>query len=193
MKKLFLIVTILLFSFTCVQSQSLKLGLSGGITNFTGPDGVTNDVSKGGLGYAAELHYGLKAKFGLPLIPLNFTGYIINHAMSTDEDGIEVSQNILSIGVGAEWALIPGPIAPYLGVDILSNTLGDLEVNGNKVNGSESSFGAAIGVGIDFKLLPKIDVDASVKYNMFNLTGRDDGEDVTSSINLNVAVLFSII
>jgi opacity protein-like surface antigen len=193
MKKISSIFIILLLFCISIYGQSLKLGLSGGLTNISGPDLLTKDISENGFGYGAETHYGIKAKLGLPIIPLTFTGFVTNHALSSDEDGVEVSQNILSIGVGAEYALIPGPIAPYLALDVLSNSLGELEVNGNKQADGVSRVGISVGGGLDFKLLPKIDVDASVKYNIFNLIGKEGDEDNISSINLNVAILFSVI
>ena len=193
MKKLLLVVSLILLTLSSAYSQSLKLGLSGGLTNVTAPDSYTEDISKGGFGFSSEIHYGVKAKLSLPLIPLTFAGYIINHSLNSDESGAEYSLNVLAIGVGAEWALIPGPVSPYLGVDVLSNSFGDLELNGNTAFDGDSRVGAAVGAGIDFKLLPKFDIDASVKYNMFNLIGQDDNEDTISSLNLNVTILFSVI
>lgn len=194
MKK-FLVLMILISAVTF--GQGFKFGVGGGLTIFQGPDVLTNDYSNGGAAMGSEYHVGAKAKLSLPLIPLTPIAFINYHILSSSGDvsgqTIEASSSILSIGAGAEWTLLPGPLSPYLALDVAMNSIGDMEVTtplGTMKSDGASRVGVNIGAGAELTLLPAFDIDVSVKYNMFNLIGKEDGEENMSALVFNVSLLF---
>lgn len=181
-----------------ISSQSLRIGAGGGITNITAPDDYTKKLTEGGLGFGSEIHYGLKAKLGLPVLPLNIVGSYLMHSFSSEESGVEVTSGLNTIGIGAELILLPGPINPYVGLDLTQTTIQDIELKTDnetlKLKVDESRFGANLGAGLDIKILPTIDIDVSAKYSVFNLVGKDDDDEETlSAITLNATILIRIL
>lgn len=193
LKKTLLILAMFLMLSSLSFGQLLQLGPGVGYTSINAPESLTKDISDGGTGYSGAIRYGLLARVGLPLLPLNFTGFIYNNSWTGEESGTETSMSLLNIGLGAEWQLLPGPIQPYLALDFLMNSFGDSEINGEKVGDSYSRTGIGLGAGAEFTLLPMINLDASVKYNMNNLFGKEDGEDTMSTLNITVNFLFKIL
>ncbi len=208
MKRIFTLFAIVLVA-TTVNAQSLRIGLGGGISKVTGPDDYTNSIvsKNGGLGFDSEYLLGGKAKFGLPIIPLNIVGSVYYHSFDGEAKSIntETSASLLSIGIGAEWGIIPGPVSPYVGLDFLINSFGDVEIkdaNGKHTEEIGSRYGIGIGAGVDFKLLPKVDIDLCAKYNFNNLLGKDDkewakalitgDEDNMNTFDITVNFLFKV-
>ncbi len=204
-RNILLLLTIgLLFGFTTSFTQSIKVGPSVGYTLIQSPDIFTKEINNGGLGFSNPLHFGLKAKFALPLIPLKINGHFHYTPMSGEyvvgPASVETSSSIMTISVGGEWSLIPGPLSPYLGVDLQMNNFGETKVitktpgstNEIKADG-ESRMGLGLGAGIEFTLLPSFDLDVAVKYNLLNLVGKEDGEESVNTITLTVNVLFSLL
>jgi opacity protein-like surface antigen len=103
---------------------------------------------------------------------------------------VDTKVGILSIGVGGELSLAPGPLNPYLGLDLEFNNFGDMKAGDQTISSGISRTGIGVGAGIMFKLLPVISVDVSLKYQMMNLIGKSDGEDTIGILNLNAAVFF---
>lgn len=190
---------VILLAFISTSAQSLRIGAGGGITMFQSPDAFTDDLDKGGLGLASEYHFNGKLKFGFPVIPLSISGHVIYNTLSSEKSGTEISWNLLSLGVGAEYKLIPGPASPYLSLDLMMNSFGKLKVDDDEQEDTDiSRYGIAIGAGLEFTLLPKVDIDASVKYNMFNLMGKEDEfynlkEETIGAISINVTLLFGVL
>lgn len=174
-------------------SQGLKIGVGGGLTSILGPDAYTE-----GAGFSSEYHIGLKAKLSIPMVPIVPTAHLNYHFLrgeaSTPVGNIETSQNIFSVGVGGEVSLVPGPISPYIALDLSLNRFGEYEVSGAgavSVSGDDgdSRMGLALGVGAEISLMV-VSVDASLKYNMMNMIGKEDGEETINAIIFNVSVLF---
>lgn len=189
MKKVMLLfITISVFTAVNVQAQSINLGIGGGLTLVQAPAFYTDQ-----LNFSSEYHVGIKGKLNIPLFPITPIGFIDYHFLrgtaSTEAGDVDTKQNVFSIGLGGELPLIPGPISPYLGLDFEFNNFGDLTIGSTTSSGMSRS-GIGVGAGIMFKLLPVINIDASLKYQMLNLIGKKDTEDTIGIINFNVALFF---
>lgn len=188
MKNLFVLFLFAAFSLLCLQetnAQSIRLGIGGGLSSVQSPSEYTD-----ALGFSSEYHVGVKGKLSIPLFPITPIGFVEYHFFNGQTpDGVDTKQNILSIGVGGEMELLPGPLSPYVGLDLEFNSLGDLEITGAPTVAGVSRMGLGVGAGVMLTLLP-IDFDVSLKYQMLNLFGKEDGEDTIGIINLNAAVFF---
>jgi len=189
MKKSFVLFLFIAVSFLVhqdAQAQSLKIGIGGGLSSVQSPSYYTDAA-----GFSSEYHIGIKAKLSVPVIPITPIGFIEYHFFrgKTAVGDADTKQNILSIGVGGELSLLPGPLSPYLGLDIEFNSLGDFETTGAPTASGVSRMGLGIGAGVMLTLLP-IDFDVSLKYQMLNLFGKESGEETIGIINLNAAIFF---
>ena len=196
----FILSLVILLSVTqFINAQGLKVGVGIGLTNLLAPDELTNDISDGGAGFSTGFNFVAKAKLSIPVIPITPIGYVQYTTLGAEESipvgKIETSMSILSIGVGGEISLIPGPLSPYLSLDLSYNKFGDFEVKapeaagGNSTSSGESRTGLGIGVGAELSLII-ITVDVSARYNFYNLLGKESGEESRNAIILNAAVLF---
>ncbi len=209
MQKIKYLISAFLLLTTISFAQGLKIGPLAGYNTFTSPDSYKNDISENGLGFSSNIQYGLKAKLDLILIKaIAFVAYNPLSASGDFNTGvgitkIETESSLLTIGLGAEFGLlpVPGPVKPYIGADILINSFGKVEINGNETNSSFSRYGLGIGAGVEFTALPKIDLDLNVKYNFNNLIGKGDiqtvnaiiSEEGINSFTVQLTVLFKII
>jgi opacity protein-like surface antigen len=164
-----------------------------------GPDAFTNDITSGGAGFSSGYHIGAKLKLSIPLFPITPVGSIVYTKFSGEQSfplvgNIKTSESIWTIGAGAEYKLIPGPLSPYLAADLEYNNFGDLSFEGGNLpisitgSGSRSRFGIAIGIGAELSILV-IGLDASIKYHFMNLIGKESGEETVSVISYNLTVL----
>ncbi len=188
MKKLFVLFLFAAFSILSLQetdAQGIKLGIGGGLSAVQSPSYYTDAA-----GFSSEYHLGVKGKLSIPLFPITPIGFIEYHFFRGQTPaGADTKQNILSIGVGGEMELLPGPLSPYLGLDLEFNNFGDFETTGSTTQSGVSRMGLGIGAGAMLTLLP-IDFDVSLKYQMLNLFGKESGEETIGIINLNVAIFF---
>ena len=216
-KRIFYIVVVAVFAFVFqnVEAKILRFGPTAGMSTVTGADIYTKDLKDGGFGFDTENYFGGKAKLGLPLFPFTITGqahYVsykgegIDYAaippyasMLTEGDG-ERKFSLLTMSLGLEKRLLPGPLSPYLAADFLISSFGDAESTIRYPGGSttiksdgESRYGLGIGAGLDFTLLPTIDVDVSAKYNFNSLFGKEDDEENFNTFNISVSVMFGIL
>ena len=191
-------------------AQLVKIGAGGGITQVLGPESLTNEITTadgwGGAGFATEWNIGLIGKVDLPLIPITPRGFINYHSFSASKEfpeievnpKIETKQTILEIGLGAQYNFIPAPLGfdPYIALDISLNTFGDYTT---KVNDEEfitdgfSRFGGGIGLGTEVTIIPLINLDLYLSYKMFNLTGKEDGEETVSAVTLDAFIIFNFL
>jgi hypothetical protein len=204
-------ITIILFSVFFILSlnpnvhaQLFKIGAGGGLTNVSGPDLYTKDVSEGGLGYSSEYNYGIIAKVGLPVIPLTTRGVVLFHNLNgngtlpSNNVEAEYSQSITSVGLGVEYGFIPVPAGfdPYLSLDATFNNFGDFKfksgVNEEKSEGY-SRVGLQLGIGTEVTIIPLINLDVFAGYNWFNLTGKEEGEETVSAFVLDVFLMFNFL
>lgn len=195
-----------------VHGQFLKIGVGGGITNITGPDEFTKEVSDGGLGFSTEYNIGLVGKIDLPLIPLTPRGLIIYHNLGGEgsqipvlpkvsnatDINVEYSQSILSLGLGVQYSFIPVPIGfdPYVAVDLMYNNFGEFTTttDGNEVTAEGvSRTGLQFGIGTEISLIPTLNLDVFAAYNLFNVAGKEDGEETITAITLDIFVMFNFL
>ncbi|MCF6270112.1 MAG: outer membrane beta-barrel protein [Melioribacteraceae bacterium] len=188
-----LILTLMVISFLTISlvGQSIKIGVGGGYTALGGDNSFTaEDV----LNLNSGMHYGGKLIVGLPLLPIQFTANVFQNSLSSDVtlvgEKFTTETSFLSIGLGAEFTLIPGPVQPYLAAELLFTSFGDATINDITFSESESKTGVGFGAGLYFKLLPIIDLDLSAHYNMNTLLS--DG-DALNSTHIRLNVLFSIL
>ncbi|MCF8242138.1 MAG: outer membrane beta-barrel protein [Melioribacteraceae bacterium] len=201
------VAVLILFSAQSFYSQGLKLGLTGGLSSITAPEMLTKDISEGGLGFGSGLNVGLKGKFSLPVLPLKITGHAVYNMFSSSGDmtvsGVVVNNEadftMVTVGFGAEYSIIPGPLSPYLALDYFYTSIGELTYkqtypggSNENVTDSFSRTGMGIGAGVEFTLLPTFDIDISAKYNLNNLTGKDDGEESLNTIAIQASLLFKL-
>ena len=196
-------------SLTVVSAQGISIGATGGLTTITGPESYTNDISEGGAGFSTGAHFGVKGKFSLPLIPLRITGQVLYTKFSADGEAnligvpnaasVENELSFFVYGVGAEYSFAPGPISPYLGLDLFMTSFGDFKQTYDSggstteiTSSGESRTGIGIGGGLEFGLIPMIDIDVSAKYNINNLIGKNDGEDTFSTLNFSATLFLGL-
>ncbi len=215
MKKL-LFTVIILFSFlisSTAYAQIISIGVGGGLTNVVGSEDFTNDITDEGLGYSTEYNFGVIAKISLPLVPITPRAFILYHNLSGKDDlvtplgkgssiladELSVSQSVLSVGLGIQYGFIPIPagIDPYLSIDLLYNNFGELEAKSPTetliLDKSLSRFGLGLGVGAEVSIIPVLNIDLMVSYQMMNLVGKDDGESSLSTLTVDAFLLFSLL
>ena len=173
------------------------------------PDALTKEVSDGGLGYSTEWNVGLIGKVDLPMLPITPRAFILYHSLSGSgstppelfkvtqaETDLEISQSIFEIGAGIQYNFIPTPLGfdPYLALDLSFNSFGKSKVNDAEVDGSDvSRFGGGIGLGTEVTIIPLINLDLYLSYKMFNLTGKEDGEETISAVTLDAFIIFNFL
>lgn len=189
-KALFTILFITIFAIS-TAGQSIKIGVGGGYTALTGDNDFT---AENVLNLNSGMHYGGKLIVGIPLLPIQFSANIYQNSLSSDVtvagEDLTSETNFLSLGLGAEFTLLPGPIQPYLAGELLFTSFGEPTINDIKVKDSESKTGLGLGAGLYFKLLPVIDLDLSVHYNMNTLLSSGDA---LNSTHIRLNVLYSIL
>lgn len=195
-----------------VQAQFIKIGVGGGLTNITGPDELTKDVSEGGLGFSTEYNLAAIGKINLPLIPLTPRALVIYNKLSGDGSSeiplnkgtnvtsinYEFSQSILSLGVGVQYGFIPIPVGidPYLSVDLMFNNFGDFTITEDGIETTENGIsrtGLQFGLGAEVSIIPSINLDVFAGYHLFNMFGKDEGEETIRAINLDLFLMFNFL
>ena len=196
-KKLYYLMIIFILSGTIAFAQGIKFGIGGGLS--------TISSSNNGLNYNAGYHISAKAKLEIPLFPItpvvSIQYYILNGSYSYSNPILpngsisgSTTQKIFSAMIGAEYHLIPGPISPYVVVDLGFNNIGEVKFDPAILNQfaspAISRTGLDIGGGVELAIPFLITFDVSAKYNMLNLWGKQGGEGSISAFNLNLSVLF---
>ncbi len=195
------------------NAQLFSFGVGGGLTNVVGSEDYTNNISEEGLGYSTEWNGGVIVKIGLPLIPITPRAFILYHSLNGKQN-IDVaelakgnsinaseksnSQSILSVGLGVQYGFIPIPVGvdPYLAIDLMYNKFGERKQTAFGVDSTSSGFsrfGLGLGVGAEISLIPVLNLDVLVSYQMMNLVGKEEGESSLSTITLDAFLLFSFL
>jgi len=202
------VIAIIIVSSTIGFPQHLKIGIGGGITQITGPESLTNDISSTetnlGAGFSTEWNAGLIVKLELPVVPITPRAFIFYHSLSSSKEfpeivanpKIEKSQSIWEYGLGAQYNFIPVPLGfdPYIALDLFSSSIGEFST---KINGEEtksdgvSRFGGSVGLGTEISIVPVVNLDLLLSYKLFNLVGKEDGEETISGITLDAFIMFN--
>jgi len=193
--------TVMLFTLSnMANAQIFQIGVGGGLTQILAPSYYTDAVGDGGLGFSTAWNIGAVAKIGLPIIPLTPKAYFLYHSLSGDGQysgmNIDYSQSISELGIGVEYNFIPLPAGfdPYIALDIAYNSFGALEANGTEISGTKvNRFGGGIGLGTEITIIPIINLDVYASYKMFNLIGKEDGEDTVTAFTLDAFIMFSFL
>ncbi len=207
---IYVLLTALLMTPNFSNAQLVKIGAGGGITHILAPDSYTKEVPDGGFGYSTEWNAGLTVKVDLPLVPITPRVFLLYHSLTgngaepphlhkamLEEGELEYSQSILEIGAGAQFNFIPSPMGfdPYLALDLSYNSLGKGKVNDQEIPNSKtlSRFGGGVGIGSEITIIPMINIDLYLSYKMFNLIGKEDGEDTISAITVDAFIIFNFL
>ncbi|MHB8579659.1 MAG: outer membrane beta-barrel protein [Ignavibacteriaceae bacterium] len=204
MKKvsLILFLFVLLF-FQQVNAQLFKIGVGGGLLSLQSPALYKNDISltNGNVdayGLNNNYHFGVEAKFNLPLFPITPVAFIDYHVFrgsgSGDYTGFQTSLNMITIGAEAEYYFLPLPfLRPYLSVNISENSFGKLEIQapgGATLDSpSYSRIGGGAGIGAEVTITP-VNFDLYSQYNSYNLVGKNSGEQSVNAVSVNLMLLF---
>jgi hypothetical protein len=143
------------------------------------------------------------------MLPITPRAFILYHSLSGSgsipaelfkvaqaETDLEITQSIFEIGAGVQYNFIPAPLGfdPYLALDLSFNSFGKSKVNDAEVDGSDvSRFGGGIGLGTEVTIIPLINLDLYLSYKMFNLTGKEDGEETISAVTLDAFIIFNFL
>jgi hypothetical protein len=196
---------ILLFLPTFVSAQLVKIGAGGGLTQVLEPDYYTDDIGEAGFGFSTEWNAGIIVKVDLPLLPITPRGFFFYHSLAETGDlpggSAETSQNIYEIGLGVQYNLISVPVGldPYLALDLSYNSSSDLEKHyqgieiGPTIIPGITGVGASVGLGTEVIIVPLINLDLCLSYKMFNLTGKEDGEETISAVTLDAFIIFNFL
>ena len=188
-------------------AQSFSIGVGGGLSQVVSPDTYTKNVGEGGLGYSTEWNLGLTAKLGLPLLPIKPRAIFMYQSLSGSggasllgkslaENTVEYSQSIVTAGVGVQYNFVPVPVGPdpYIFLDVLYNNFGKLKIDPEPFVGyqseSASRSGLAIGLGTAVPLIPVLNLDLQVAYQMLNLVGKESGEKTIGIVTLDLFLMF---
>ncbi len=157
----------------------LDLGFGGGPSV---PLGSLKDVDNTGfnIGAKARLHGS---------IPVNFAGLVSYNRLSNKFG--TYADFMWSLGAGIEYPFpLPEPIVkPYLAGDLLFTSLSNTAPGTSSVTRT----GIGVGGGVEFSLVGISNLDASLKYQVFNLAGKNAGEVTRSQVALNISIMFGII
>jgi len=202
LKSLLLILLLMFFLPKLTNAQLIQIGAGGGLTQILAPNYYTSSVGDDGLGFTTEWNAGAIFKIGLPLLPITPRAYFLYHSLTgsgdlaTTNQNVEFTQSISEIGIGLQYNFIPLPAGfdPYIALDLAYNSFSDLESDGTAVPDSKvSRFGGGLGLGTEITIIPIIDLDVYASYKMFNLAGKEDGEETVSAFTLDVFILFSFL
>ena len=155
----------------------LDLGIGGGISM---PVGTLGNGDNTGF------HAGAKARLH-GFMPMNLLGNISYNRLPNKVGG--ESDVVWMASAGLEYPIPSIMVQPYFGADVAYNSIS------NTVAGfqSRSRFGAGFGAGVAFSVPSFGNIDASVKYQLLNLIGKDPNEDTVSQIAANISLMFSIL
>ena len=148
--------------------------------------GVSLPVGDLGNGVNSGYHAGAKVKIS-GFMPLNLVGSGIYNRLA-DKVGSDAT-TITSITLGLEYTIPSLVIKPYLGADMMMNIMGSTASGSSTI----TRYGAGFGGGVSFPIPGMGGIDASVKYQMLNLIGKESNEISSSQVTATVMFMFSVL
>jgi len=191
-------------------SQGVRIGFEGGTLVVEGPSIYSGNINDGGLGFNPLYSLGLKAT--LPGFD-EWNAFSVRAAvLFTNRNGqlqgeghisnVTSSLTMVSFSFGNEATLVRGPVAPYIGANLLLNAFGNMKWHESEHNQcSSTSLGVNAGLGfcagVRFTLSPLTDLGVGLSYNLNNVIGAgfagDQGRAPTlNTYGISVSVLTSI-
>jgi len=197
---LFLGIAIFLFTGQ-IFAQGFSIGVGGGLTQVVSPDNYKKDISDGGFGFSSEWNAGVTAKLSLPLLPIKPRAIILYHRLSGSGkyellDKLEYTQSIVTAGAGLQYNFLPLPVGPdpYLFLDLLYTNFSKLKQDPESdpfADGkSISRFGLSVGIGTSVPLVPIVNLDLQLAYQMLNIAGKETGEKTTGFLTVDLFLMF---
>ena len=163
----------MLFSFSA--NAQIKLGLNGGIQV------PTEDGAKTGFGGGINGEYLVTPNIG---VGLN-AGY---YSFGKEEAyGISTNSYLIPVTLTGKYYFLTESIQPYGGVDVGFYTIGaKAKYQGISESASDSYFGFAPVVGLQFKLSDALALDINAKYNLIFSEGES-----TSIVGFNIGIVYT--
>jgi len=168
-------------------SPKFKLGLNGGLLYPTKKaEGAARTYLFFGGGISAEYlptpHIGIGLGAG-------YYGYEVKYEVKKVEVG-KITASIIPVALTGKYYFLTESIQPYAGVDVGLYTLG-LKVESEKESASDSEtfFGFAPIVGLQFKLSNALALDVNAKYNLSS-SKKIDGIKVKIADNIGINIGF---
>ena len=186
MKKLTLITILMIIfyagtAYTQVPDISspvkLDLGVGGGVSLPT--DKLSDSRNTG-------FHVGAKVRLH-SFMPLSIVGS--GYYNRLPEKNTDNTDSQWMLGVGLEYPIPSAIVKPYFGADALVNFF----KNEGTGTSSFTRGGVGLGAGVEFSIPAFGSFDTSVKYQIFNVVGKEDNEDTISQIAASVALMFSVL
>lgn len=211
MKRIFYFIAFLsLFLSTLSYAQNTKYGFSFGLTYIAGPGFYTDDIDTTGraFGLKTNYHFGGKLKVGLQPLPLRLTAQLLYTSFNGSRDNVVVGPNtaidittsssLFTLAFGAEYLFSLEKVSPYATLELQLNSQGNTKIQQNYPNQTRelsiegnTRWGLGLGLGIDMGIVPQIDLDAGIKYNLVNIFGKRSNEDTFSTFTLTLSVLYN--
>lgn len=157
----------------------LDLGFGGGLSSPLGTFGTLE-----GSGW----HGGIKARLH-SVMPLNVVASINYHRYPEKTANASGEDHIWMGCAGLEYSIPSIVVKPYLGADVLLNMFGSTLPNAQ----SSTREGLGIGGGVEFAIPMFGSFDASVKYQILNLIGKNANEETSAQIAANISVMLTIL
>jgi len=192
-------------------SQGIELGMEAGTALVEPSSWYTGDVNHGGYGFNNLYSLGLKARFAGPEEWNAFTAratVLFTKRSGVLDPGPPAETNItkflmVSFAFGYEATLSRGPVAPYVGVNLLLNAFGTAKSRVSSPYSTEVSnangVNAGLGVttGVRFRLSPVTDLSVGLTFDMHNVIGtgflgRSVQAPALNTYGISVSVLTSI-
>ena len=196
---------------SATYSETLKLGVGGGIALIRGNKSFTDDISAGGQGFSSLHSVRGKVAVSLASIPISLAATISYQFMSGKGDfnssayqpilngSTEIKMRMLSLAVGGQWTMYQGPIAPYAGAHVLLSSFGHSTrtvTNASGVHefsgGSGTNYGIGFALGAEIRVLPKLDIDLNAAYDFNTLFGGSFGTSNFNTFGFAATVLFTV-
>jgi len=198
MKKALLLFAVLVVASGVVFAQGFKVVSAGGYANVNGllgPTGLTELQSKGGAGFGFGPFLGVGGKVRATagsMEKIKWAGNLSYDIYQGAGSFGEITQGLLKLGLGAEYALKPMMMGskemwPYVTGEFqlamfMDQTFAKLAPGVTATGtGSQTRFGLGLGAGVEYPLSEKLHLDVSLRLSLPNLVGKGTGKSALAS------------
>ncbi len=110
----------------------------------------------------------------------------------------DIESRVISLSAGAEWKIVDWFASPYLAGGVMFNFYDTSDNETELVDNtsteykiSSTSIGGYLGAGAEIKLLQKLTLDLSLKYNLYGLVNNSDQADFMGEANKDVTAIYA--